>query len=208
MPRKLPGNQPYRRRQLSKLVNCASYGSKFWSQKSLSHSDILTVFAAPSATNRDWPRKSVEKSTRPTSCYTLFSPSSRSSLDVTSRHANRGTARITIDLIFNSQVLNPLDAVCNVPRPDAICVSNLRNAKKADKAVLSERPDVKIFLPFRFYFYRVEELFTPNTYNKFLGKSPPVASCPHGPEPEIVIICVAECRQVPKPRVEHTRCCH
>lgn len=65
-------------------------------------------------------------------------------------------------------VLNPLDAVCNVPRPDAICVSNLRNAKKADKAVLSERPDVKIFLPFRFYFYRVEELFTPNTYNKFL----------------------------------------
>uniref|UniRef100_A0A182SN15 Uncharacterized protein n=1 Tax=Anopheles maculatus TaxID=74869 RepID=A0A182SN15_9DIPT len=67
-------------------------------------------------------------------------------------------------------VLNPLDAVCNVPRPDAVCVSNLRNAKKADKAVLSERPDVKIFLPFRFYFYRVEELFTPNTYNKFLGK--------------------------------------
>lgn len=68
------------------------------------------------------------------------------------------------------KVLNPLDAVCNMPRPDAICVSNMRSAKKLDKAVLTERPDVKIFLPFRFYFYRVEELFTPNTYNKFLGE--------------------------------------
>ncbi|XP_058465687.1 uncharacterized protein LOC131439093 [Malaya genurostris] len=55
-----------------------------------------------------------------------------------------------------------------MPRPDAICVSNLRSASRADKAVLTERPDVKIFLPFRFYFYRVEELFAPNTYNKFL----------------------------------------
>lgn len=57
-----------------------------------------------------------------------------------------------------------------MPRPDAICVSNLRSAKKIDKAVLTERPDVKIFLPFRFYFYRVEELFAANTYNKFLGE--------------------------------------
>lgn len=27
---------------------------------------------------------------------------------------------------------------------------------------------MKIFLPFRFYFYRVEELFQPNIYNRFL----------------------------------------
>lgn len=66
------------------------------------------------------------------------------------------------------QVLNPLDAVCDRQRTDAICVSNLKNAKKLDKGVLVERPDVKIFLPFRFYFYRIEELFQPNTYNRFL----------------------------------------
>lgn len=70
------------------------------------------------------------------------------------------------------QVLNPLDAVCNVKRPDAVCVSNLKNARKVDEGVLAERPDVKIFLPFRFYFYRVEELFAPQTYNRFLGECP------------------------------------
>jgi len=62
-----------------------------------------------------------------------------------------------------------LDAVCNVKRADAVCVSNLKNGKKVDEDVLVERPDVKIFLPFRFYFYRPEDLFTPNTYNRFLG---------------------------------------
>lgn len=66
--------------------------------------------------------------------------------------------------------MNPLDAVCDKPRNDAVCVSNLKNAKKVDEALLAERPDVKIFLPFRFYFYRVEELFRPQTYNRFLGQ--------------------------------------
>lgn len=67
-------------------------------------------------------------------------------------------------------MLNPLDAICNRPRDDAVCVSQLRNAKKIDEALLQERPDVKIFLPFRFLFYRPEQLFAPNTYNRFLGK--------------------------------------
>lgn len=65
--------------------------------------------------------------------------------------------------------MNPLDAQCNRPRDDAICVSQLKNAKEVDRAVLQDKPDVKIFLPFRFYLYRVEELFQPNTYNRFLG---------------------------------------
>lgn len=68
-------------------------------------------------------------------------------------------------------MLNPLDAICNIQRPDAVCVSNMKSAKPVDEALLVERPDVKIFLPFRFFFYRPEELFTPNTYNKYLGKS-------------------------------------
>ena len=47
-------------------------------------------------------------------------------------------------------------------------MSNLKNAKKVNEEVLQERPDIKIFLPFRFYFYQLEELFRPNTYNVFL----------------------------------------
>lgn len=66
--------------------------------------------------------------------------------------------------------MNPLDAQCDTKREDAICVNQLKNAKEVDKALLQEKPDVKIFLPFRFYLYRPDELFAPNTYNRFLGK--------------------------------------
>lgn len=66
--------------------------------------------------------------------------------------------------------MNPLDAVCNKERTDAICVSQLKNARSVDEGILQERPDVKIFLPFRFLFYRPEELFQPHTYNRYLGK--------------------------------------
>lgn len=65
--------------------------------------------------------------------------------------------------------MNPLDAQCNQQRDDAICVSQLKNAQPVDQDILQAKPDVKIFLPFRFYLYRVEELFQPNTYNRFLG---------------------------------------
>lgn len=65
--------------------------------------------------------------------------------------------------------MNPLDAVCNVKRNDAVCVSNLKSAKPVDKALLAERPDVKIFLPFRFHFYKPKDLFQENTYRNFLG---------------------------------------
>jgi hypothetical protein len=66
--------------------------------------------------------------------------------------------------------MNPLDAVCDRPRTDAICVNQLKNAKVVDKGLLQERPDVKIFLPFKFLFYRPDELFQPHQYNKYLGK--------------------------------------
>lgn len=66
--------------------------------------------------------------------------------------------------------MNPLDAVCNVKRNDAVCVNQLKNAMKADKSVLQEKPDVKIFLPYRFFFYKVNEVFRPNEYNRYLGK--------------------------------------
>ncbi|XP_038215387.1 laccase isoform X3 [Zerene cesonia] len=65
-------------------------------------------------------------------------------------------------------VMNPLDARCNEPRNDAICVSQLKNARHIDPAILQDRPDVKIFLPFRFFVYRPEMLFQPNTYNRYL----------------------------------------
>ncbi|XP_038215385.1 laccase-2 isoform X1 [Zerene cesonia] len=65
-------------------------------------------------------------------------------------------------------VLNPLDAVCDVKRNDAVCVSNLKSAKPVDKDILQERPDVKIFLPFRFHFYKPKDLFKENTYRNYL----------------------------------------
>ncbi|PSN33041.1 hypothetical protein C0J52_26096 [Blattella germanica] len=65
-------------------------------------------------------------------------------------------------------VLNPLDAICNRPRTDAVCINQLKNAKHIDEALLQERPDVKIFLPFRFLFYRPEEIFQPHSYNRYL----------------------------------------
>jgi len=54
-------------------------------------------------------------------------------------------------------------------------VSQLKNALHIDKGLLQERPDVKIFLPFRFLFYRPEEVFQPQTYNRFLGKKTLIA---------------------------------
>lgn len=69
------------------------------------------------------------------------------------------------------KVMNPLDAQCDTRREDAICVNQLKNARAIDPALLQEKPDVKIFLPFRFYLYRPEELFQPNTYNRFLGNT-------------------------------------
>lgn len=66
--------------------------------------------------------------------------------------------------------MNPLDAICNRQRNEAICVSQLKNARNIDPGILQERPDVKIFLPFRFFVYRPEMLFQPNTYNKYLGE--------------------------------------
>ncbi|XP_025829791.1 laccase-5 isoform X2 [Agrilus planipennis] len=80
------------------------------------------------------------------------------------------TAAPTYDIgLPQGVVLNPLDAICNKPRKEAICVSQLSNAKKVDPGILEERPDIKIFLPFRFFTYTPEQLFQPNTYHIFLA---------------------------------------
>lgn len=63
-----------------------------------------------------------------------------------------------------------MDAVCNVKRADAVCVNNLKNFDIIDESLLQERPDVKLFLPFRFYLYQIPELFVANQYNRYLGK--------------------------------------
>ncbi|XP_046993056.1 laccase-4 [Schistocerca americana] len=79
------------------------------------------------------------------------------------------TQRPTYDVgLPQGVVLNPLDAICNTDRQDAVCINQLRNARHVDRGILQERPDVKIFLPFRFLFYRPEELFVPHVYNRYL----------------------------------------
>ncbi len=64
--------------------------------------------------------------------------------------------------------MNPLDATCDRKRADAVCVNNLRNIKEVTSDVLNEQPDISIFLPFRFFIYKPNELFRPNFYEKFL----------------------------------------
>ncbi|KAH1017377.1 hypothetical protein HUJ05_008024 [Dendroctonus ponderosae] len=79
------------------------------------------------------------------------------------------TAAPTYDFgIPQGVVLNPLDARCNETRPDAVCINQLKNAREVDRALLIEKPNVKIFLPFRFHVYTPEDLFNPNTYNRHL----------------------------------------
>lgn len=64
--------------------------------------------------------------------------------------------------------MNPLDANCNTPRNDAVCVSNLQSAKPVTSDVLTKEPDISIFLPFRFYVYKPQDLFRPNFYDRYL----------------------------------------
>ena len=66
-------------------------------------------------------------------------------------------------------MLNPLDAICNQPREDAYCINQLINAREVDQGIVQARPDFKIFLPFGFLTYKLEEVFQANTYNRFLG---------------------------------------
>ncbi|KAF5301108.1 hypothetical protein FQR65_LT08938 [Abscondita terminalis] len=63
------------------------------------------------------------------------------------------------------KVLNPLDANCDRPRSDAICINQLSSDKNRDQAIL-ENNVTKIFLPFRFHFYD-DKVFKPNTYERF-----------------------------------------
>lgn len=73
-------------------------------------------------------------------------------------------------LTYLLQVLNPLDAVCNVERQNALCINQLKYGQKTDADVLKERPDVKIFLPFKFHIYNVNELFSAGRYQRYMGK--------------------------------------
>jgi hypothetical protein len=64
--------------------------------------------------------------------------------------------------------MNPLDAICDSPRNDAVCVNNLKAANPVESDVLTKDPDLSIFLPFRFYTYKPAELFVANKYHKYL----------------------------------------
>ncbi|KAM0733524.1 Laccase-1 [Formica fusca] len=65
-------------------------------------------------------------------------------------------------------VLNPLNASCEVPLDDKICVSQLDSIEPIDKRILQPEPDIKFYLPIGFYLYTLQELFQPNQYDRFL----------------------------------------
>lgn len=68
------------------------------------------------------------------------------------------------------QVLNALNATCEVPMDDTLCVSNLDSIGTIDKGILQPEADIKFFLPVGFYQYTLQELFKPNQYSRFMGK--------------------------------------
>ncbi|XP_011154580.1 laccase isoform X2 [Harpegnathos saltator] len=65
-------------------------------------------------------------------------------------------------------VLNPLDSQCDRSRNDAVCVSNLKSAQRVDRDIYTKRPDAQIYLPFKFYRYNIEDLFAPNSFDRFI----------------------------------------
>lgn len=91
------------------------------------------------------------------------------------------------------QVLNPLDAICNVQRKNAICINQLKFGKKTDADVLKERPDVKIFLPFKFHIYDVNELFNPGRYQRYMGKFPSLFSLKSCEQISFIETCIKAC---------------
>lgn len=78
---------------------------------------------------------------------------------------------VSVTLIL-SQVYNPLDAKCDVPRPDAICPNQLKSVEKVSSELLKGQPDHRIILPYRFfsYNYSIPHLFKPGSYSRFIGK--------------------------------------
>ncbi|XP_076303578.1 uncharacterized protein LOC143221863 [Lasioglossum baleicum] len=65
-------------------------------------------------------------------------------------------------------VLNPLDGNCSETRPNAICVSNLRSARKVEPDILTDEPDMKIFVSIGTQDMSPETIFEPNRYQSFL----------------------------------------
>ncbi|XP_012225378.2 uncharacterized protein [Linepithema humile] len=59
-------------------------------------------------------------------------------------------------------VLNALNATCEVPTENTICVSNLNSIGPIDKNILQQEPDLKFYLPVSFYQYAPQEFFQPN----------------------------------------------
>ncbi|KAF5290993.1 hypothetical protein FQA39_LY14524 [Lamprigera yunnana] len=65
------------------------------------------------------------------------------------------------------KVLNPLDPRCEESRKDVVCINHLNSVQIKHTEVLKKEPDLKIFLPFKFYFHNPSRLFVSNPYERF-----------------------------------------
>lgn len=69
--------------------------------------------------------------------------------------------------------MNAIDSGCNSVNSvnsTQICINNLQSAEEVDPAILKEKPDLQFYLTIGLFSYELQELFTPNTYNNFLGE--------------------------------------
>lgn len=71
------------------------------------------------------------------------------------------------------QVLSPLDDNCQRLEINGNCISDLESAIPVDGDIFAAEPDARIYLPFSFHQYDLKDLFAPNTFDKFVGKSRP-----------------------------------
>ncbi|KAF5271888.1 hypothetical protein FQA39_LY18812 [Lamprigera yunnana] len=65
------------------------------------------------------------------------------------------------------KVLNPLDPRCDGSQLSAVCISQLKSVEIKQTDVLKTVPDVKIFLPFKFYFHDPNQLFRFNSQDRY-----------------------------------------
>ncbi|XP_076641104.1 uncharacterized protein LOC143352475 [Halictus rubicundus] len=70
--------------------------------------------------------------------------------------------------LANGTILNPTIGNCEAEVPNAICVSQLKDAEPTDAYVLNSEPDQRFYLPISVIHYDQEIFFRPNTYKKFL----------------------------------------
>ncbi|XP_034935980.1 laccase-2-like [Chelonus insularis] len=89
--------------------------------------------------------------------------------DLSTPYANRPvhTPGLPRGVIFNE-----VNHVCDDDSDNMICIKDLQSSEPVHEKILKRKSDVQVFLAFSFYVYDNEDLFKPNTYQRFVVPKP------------------------------------